>query len=52
VFLIENNRFGMGTSTARAASNPNLYKRRDVIPGLQVGVNNVLMMRETLKYVQ
>jgi pyruvate dehydrogenase E1 component alpha subunit len=52
VFLIENNRYAMGTSTARAASNPNFYKRGDVIPGLQVEGNNVLMVRETLKYVK
>jgi pyruvate dehydrogenase E1 component alpha subunit len=52
VFLIENNRYAMGTSTARAASNPHFYKRGDVIPGLQVEGNNVLMVRETLKYAK
>jgi len=36
IFVIENNKYGMGTSTAKAASNPDFYTRYDPLPGIKV----------------
>ena len=37
IFVIENNKYGMGTSAAKAASNPDFYTRYDPLPGIKVG---------------
>ena len=42
----------MGTAIERASANPKFYQRGDVIPGLQVDGNNVLMLRETFKFLK
>ena len=44
VFIIENNRYGMGTSIARSSASPNLFGRAAPfgIPGSQVDGMNVL----------
>ncbi len=52
VFLIENNKYGMGTSVARAASGGGLYKRGEGfgIPGKQVdGMDVVAVMNEGIE---
>jgi len=36
IFVIENNKYGMGTSIAKAASNPDFYTRYDPLPGIKV----------------
>ncbi len=48
VFVIENNRYGMGTSVHRASADPELYKRGQAygIPGMQVDGMNVLKVKE------
>ncbi|MGP1395486.1 MAG: pyruvate dehydrogenase (acetyl-transferring) E1 component subunit alpha [Inquilinaceae bacterium] len=48
VYVIENNKYGMGTSVARASANPDLHIRGEAygIPGEQVDGMDVLAVRE------
>ncbi|MEO5337124.1 MAG: pyruvate dehydrogenase (acetyl-transferring) E1 component subunit alpha [Magnetospirillum sp. WYHS-4] len=48
VYVIENNRYGMGTSVERASANAELYRRGQAydIPGQQVNGMDVLAVRE------
>jgi len=50
IYCLENNQYGMGTSTQRASSNTEFYTRMDVIPGLQVDGHDVLAVREAFKF--
>lgn len=50
IFICENNLYGMGTSVERAAANPNFYTRGDVIPGVKLEAQNVLVVREMMKF--
>ena len=52
VFLCENNLYGMGTSNARAAHNTEYFKRGDKIPGFKCDAQNILMVRETMKWTK
>ena len=51
VYVLENNRYGMGTSVQRASANGELYKRGSVfgIPGEQIDGMNVLEVYEAGK---
>jgi len=40
----------MGTAQHRAALNTNFYERGDKIPGLKIEAQNILMVRETIKW--
>jgi len=51
-FVCENNLYGMGTSNARAAAQVKYYARGDVIPGFRCDAQNVLMVRETMKWAK
>ena len=51
-FLCENNLYGMGTSNARASANTNYYAKGDTIPGFKCDAQNVLMVRETMKWTK
>ncbi len=52
-FIIENNRYAMGTSTSRSTSNDEYHKRGEIfgIPGIQVNGQDVLAVYEAGKKV-
>ena len=50
VFVIENNQYGMGTSTERSSSSTEYYKMgKHHIPGIQADGNNVFAVREAMR---
>ena len=52
VFLCENNLYGMGTPNAKAAANTDYYARGDKIPGFKCDAQNILIVRETMKWTK
>lgn len=50
IFICENNLYGMGTANARAAANTKYYTKGDTIPGYKIDAQNVLIVRETMKW--
>ena len=48
IFVVENNKYGMGTSVNRASATTDFYRRGEVhgIPGLRVNGMNVLEVKE------
>ena len=55
VFLCENNLYGMGTANARAAAHTDYYAKGESvghIPGFKCDAQNVLMVRETMKWTK
>eukprot|EP00183_Erythrolobus_madagascarensis_P000027 CAMPEP_0185847826 /NCGR_PEP_ID=MMETSP1354-20130828/2942_1 /TAXON_ID=708628 /ORGANISM="Erythrolobus madagascarensis, Strain CCMP3276" /LENGTH=405 /DNA_ID=CAMNT_0028548157 /DNA_START=192 /DNA_END=1409 /DNA_ORIENTATION=+ len=53
IFLCENNRYGMGTSTARASgSGDDFYQRGSFIPGIKIDGMDVLAVREGMKFAK
>lgn len=52
IFICENNLYGMGTSNARAAANTDYYTRGESIPGFKCDAQNVLLVRETMKWAK
>ncbi|GAM21582.1 hypothetical protein SAMD00019534_047570 [Acytostelium subglobosum LB1] len=51
VFICENNKFGMGTSQARAAAGTDFFTRAHYIPGMRVDGMNVLAVKTAGKWV-
>ena len=52
IFCIENNQFGMGTSSARSSSNNDYFTMGNHIPGIKMDGMNVLAVREGMKFVK
>jgi len=52
IFCVENNRYGMGTSSERSSSNTKYFTMGNVIPGLKVDGMNVLAVREGVKFAK
>ena len=50
IYLCENNHYGMGTSQERASHNTEFYTRGQNIPGFKVDGQNVLMVKEAIKW--
>ena len=50
IYLCENNTYGMGTSQDRSSHNTNFYARGDKIPGFKIEAQNVLMVKEAIKW--
>ena len=50
LYICENNKYGMGTSQDRAAHNTDFFQRGDKIPGFKIEAQNVLMVREAIKW--
>ena len=50
IYLCENNTYGMGTSQERSSLNTEFYARGDKIPGFKIEGQNVLMVKEAIKW--
>ena len=46
IFICENNKYGMGTATHRAAASTEFYSRGDYIPGIWVSEQNITVITE------
>jgi len=52
IFCVENNQYGMGTSTSRHSSNEDYYKMGNHIPGIKIDGMNVLAVKEGMRFVK
>ncbi|TYZ68990.1 hypothetical protein PybrP1_011437 [[Pythium] brassicae (nom. inval.)] len=52
IFCIENNHYGMGTSTERSSSNNEYYTMGNKIPGVWCDGNDVLAVRECTRFLK
>jgi len=50
IFMIENNRYAMGTPIARGSATSEFYQRGNWIPGIQYDAQDVLQNREVAKF--
>jgi pyruvate dehydrogenase E1 component alpha subunit len=52
LYVCENNLYGMGTSIERSSSNTKFYTRGDKIPGFKTEGQNILNVREAMKWAK
>lgn len=52
IFVIENNQYGMGTSSLRSSSNNQYYTQGNKIPGIWVNGMDVLAVRQGMAYAK
>ena len=52
IYVCENNLYGMGTSVSRASHNTKFHTRGDLIPGFKTEGQNILMVREAMKWAK
>ena len=52
LYVCENNLYGMGTSAERASHNTKFYTRGDSIPGFKIEGQNILCVREAMKFAK
>ncbi|RLN69299.1 hypothetical protein BBJ28_00004022 [Nothophytophthora sp. Chile5] len=52
IFCIENNHYGMGTSSKRSSNNDEYYTMGNKIPGIKCDGNDVLAVRECTKFLK
>lgn len=52
LYVCENNLYGMGTSNERASHNTKFYTRGDTIPGFKIDGQNILVVREAMKFAK
>ncbi|TDH65275.1 hypothetical protein CCR75_001683 [Bremia lactucae] len=52
IFCIENNQYGMGTSTQRSSYNTDYYTMGNKIPGIKCDGNDVLAVRECTRFLK
>ena len=52
LYVCENNLYGMGTSNERASHNTKYYTRGDTIPGFKCDGQNILVVREAMKFAK
>lgn len=52
IYVCENNQYGMGTSTERAASSQDFHQRMNPVPGITVDGLNIFDVREAVKFAK
>lgn len=51
-FVVENNTYGMGTSSDRASANPDFYTRGDYVPGIRVDGMDVFAVQKACEWAR